>query len=225
MNSQKISYAPKVHKVCKALKAINLRSSEILDHPKIHICNEGCQNALAEILEVLIEVCETYKLPLAQTWVPCRRRSVLAYGSGQKKNCSSFDGSCMEQVCMSISDAAFYVVDADMWGFHEACVEHHLHKGQGVAGRSFSSLGMCFCGDIAHFCKTEYPLVHYAHMFGLTSYFAICLTSKHTRNDDYALEFFLPTSITDSSEQHELVASMLAVMKLHFQSLMVALEK
>ncbi|GMH09317.1 hypothetical protein Nepgr_011158 [Nepenthes gracilis] len=225
MNSQKINYAPEVDKVCKALEAVNLKSSEILDHSKIQICNEGRQNALAEILEVLIEVCETYKLPLAQTWVPCRHRSVLAYGGGRKKSCSSFDGSCMEQVCMSISDAAFYVVDADMWGFHEACAEHHLQKGQGVAGRAFSSLGMCFCGDIAHFCKTEYPLVHYARMFGLTSCFAICLRSKHTGNDDYVLEFFLPASITDSSEQHELVDSILAVMKLHFHSLMVASGK
>ncbi|GMH27795.1 hypothetical protein Nepgr_029638 [Nepenthes gracilis] len=78
---------------------------------------------------VLIEVCEIYKLPLTQTWVPCRHRGVLAYGGDQKKNYSSFDGSCMEQVCMSVSDAAFYIVDADMWGFHEAYAEHHLQKG------------------------------------------------------------------------------------------------
>ncbi|GMH27794.1 hypothetical protein Nepgr_029637 [Nepenthes gracilis] len=62
-------------------------------------------------------------------------------------------------------------------------------------------------------------------MFRLTSCFAICLRSKHTGNDDYVLEFFLPTSITDSSEQNELVDSILAVMKLHFQSLMVAFGK
>ncbi|GMH05556.1 hypothetical protein Nepgr_007396 [Nepenthes gracilis] len=84
---------------------------------------------------------------------------------------------------------------------------------------------MRFYGDIAHFCKTEYPLVHYARMFGLTSCFAICLRRKHTGNDVYVLEFFLPTSITASSEQHELVDSILEVMKLHFQSLMVASVK
>ena len=153
----------------------------------IQICNEGRQNALSEILEVLTEVCETYKLPLAQTWVPCRHRSVLAYGGGFKKSCSSFDGSCMEQVCMSTTDAAFYLVDAHMWGFREACAEHHLQKSQGVAGRAFSSHGICFCKAISRFSKREYPLVHYAKMFGLASSFTVCLKSRYTKEEDYVL--------------------------------------
>ncbi|CAO2837759.1 unnamed protein product [Amaranthus hypochondriacus] len=222
MTSQKINYAPEVDKVCKALEAVNLKSSKIVDHPNIQICNEGRQNALAEILEVLTEVCETYKLPLAQTWVPCRHRSVLAYGGGFKKSCSSFDGSCMGQVCMSTTDVAFYVVDAHMWGFREACAEHHLQKGQGVAGRSFSSHGLSFCRDISQFCKIEYPLVHYARMFGLTGSFSICLRSKHTGDDDYVLEFFLPLSLTDISEQLSLLDSILATMEHDLQNLMIA---
>lgn len=72
------------------------------------ICNEGRQNALSEILEILTVVCETHNLPLAQTWVPCRHRSVLAHGGGFKKSCSSFDGSCMGQVCMSTTEVAAY---------------------------------------------------------------------------------------------------------------------
>ena len=188
----------------------------------IQICNEGRQNALAEILEVLTEVCETYKLPLAQTWVPCRHRSVLAYGGGVKKSCSSFDGSCMGQVCMSTTDVAFYVVDAHMWGFREACAERHLQKGQGVAGRSFSSHGLSFCHDISRFCKIEFPLVHYARMFRLTGSFAICLRSKHTGNDDYVLEFFLPLNLKDSTEQLKLLDSILETMKHDLQNLMVA---
>lgn len=186
------------------------------------ICNEGRQNALAEILEILTVVCETHKLPLAQTWVPCMHRSVLAYGGGLKKSCTSFDGSCNGQVCMSTTDVAFYVVDAHMWGFREACLEHHLQKGQGVAGRAFLSHNLCFCQDITLFCKTEYPLVHYARMFGLTSCFAICLRSNHTGDDDYILEFFLPPGITDNFEQKALLGSLLATMKQHFQSLRVA---
>ncbi|KAH9603740.1 hypothetical protein KSS87_011342 [Heliosperma pusillum] len=222
MTSQKINYAPEVDKVCKALEAVNLRSSEILDHPNIQICNEGRQNALSEILEVLTEVCETYKLPLAQTWIPCRHRSVLAYGGGIKKSCSSFDGSCMGRVCMSTTDVAFYVVDAPLWGFREACAEHHLQKGQGVAGRAFSSHGLSFCRDISQFCKTDYPLVHYARMFRLRGSFAICLRSKHTGDDDYVLEFFLPSTITDSVEQLKLLDSILVTMKEDLQNLMVA---
>ncbi|GKV39990.1 hypothetical protein SLEP1_g47674 [Rubroshorea leprosula] len=220
--SQKINYAPEVDKVCKALQAVNLKSSEILDHPSTQICNESRQHALAEILEILTLVCETHKLPLAQTWVPCRHRSVLAYGGGLKKSCTSFDGCCMEQVCMSTTDVAFYVVDAHIWGFREACVEHHLQKGQGVAGMAFLSLKACFCADITQFCKTEYPLVHYARMFGLTSCFAICLRSSYTGDDDYVLEFFLPPTITDNNEQQILLGAMLATMKQHFKSLKVA---
>ncbi|KAJ0047687.1 hypothetical protein Pint_14881 [Pistacia integerrima] len=206
MTSQKINYAPEVNKICKALE----------------IRNEGRQNVLAEILEILSVVCETHKLPLAQTWVPCRHRSVLAYGGGLRESCSSIDGSCMERVCMSTTDVACYIVDGHMWGFREACVEHHLQKGQGVAGRAFFSLGSCFCNDITRFCKTEYPLVHYARMFGLTSCFAICLRSTYTGDDDYTLEFFLPPVITDSYEQRTLLGSILSTMKQHFQSLKVA---
>ncbi|CAN4077528.1 unnamed protein product [Withania somnifera] len=203
MTSQKINYAPEVDKVCKALEQVNLKSSEILDYPNHQICNEGRQNALVEILEILTAVCETYKLPLAQTWVPCRHRSVLADGGGFKKSCSSFDGTCMGQVCMSTTDVAFYVVEAHMWGFREACAEHHLQKGQGVAGRAYASQKSCFCEDIGQFCKTEYPLVHYARLFGLSS-------------------FFLPPNDGDYTDQLALLNSLLLTMKQHFRSLRVA---
>ncbi|XP_057773588.1 protein NLP7 isoform X2 [Salvia miltiorrhiza] len=225
MTSQKINYAPEVDKVCKALEAVNLKSSEILDHQSTQICNEGRQNALAEILEIITVVCETHTLPLAQTWVPCRHRSILANGGGFKKSCSSFDGSCMGQICMSTTDVAFYVVDANMWGFRDACAEHHLQKGQGVSGRAFESLNSCFCHDITEFCKTEYPLVHYARMFGLKSSFAICLRSNHTGNDDYVLEFFLPPNVESYEDQQTLLNSLLVTVKQHFGSLRVASGK
>ncbi|KAF2298025.1 hypothetical protein GH714_007059 [Hevea brasiliensis] len=186
------------------------------------ICNEGRKNALAEILEILTVVCETHKLALAQTWVPCMHRSVLAFGGGLKKSCTSFDGSCNSQVCMSTTDVAFYVVDPHMWGFREACLEHHLQKGQGVAGRAFLFHNACFCPDITQFCKTEYPLVHYARMFGLGGCFAICLRSSYTGDDDYILEFFLPPTVSDNYEQKTLLGFLLATMKQHFQSLKVA---
>lgn len=186
------------------------------------ICNEGRQAALTEILEILTAVCETHKIPIAQTWVPCMHRSVLANGGGLKKSCSGIDGNCMEKVCMSATDVAVYIVDGHMWGFREACLEHHLQKGQGVAGRAFLSSSLCFCRDITQFCKAEYPLVHYARMFGLSSCFAICLRSTHTGNDDYILEFFLPPTITSSGEHETFLGSLLATMKKHFKSLKVA---
>ncbi|XP_043720324.1 protein NLP7-like isoform X2 [Telopea speciosissima] len=208
MTSQKVNYAPEVDKICKALQ----------------ICNEGRQKALADILEILTLVCETHNFPLAQTWVPCIHHSVLANDGGVKKSCTSFDGSCMGEVCMS-TDVAFYVVDPHMWGFRDACAEHHLQKGQGVAGRAFASHKSCFSRDITQFSKTEYPLVHYARMFGLTSCFAICLRSAHTGSDDYVLEFFLPPSITDCREQEALLDTILKTMKQQSQSLRVASGK
>ncbi|XP_051144502.1 protein NLP7-like isoform X2 [Andrographis paniculata] len=225
MTSQKISYAPEVDKVCKALQAVNLKSSEILDNPSAQICNQGRQNALAEILEIITVVCETHELPLAQTWVPCRHRSILANGGAFMKTCSSFDGSCMGQVCMSTTEVAFYVVDAHLWGFCEACAEHHLQRGQGVAGRAFESHNSCLCPDITKFSKTEYPLVHYARMFKLKGSFAICLRSNHTGNDEYVLEFFLPPNVEGYDDQRALLNSILATMKGHFGSLTVASGK
>eukprot|EP00268_Persea_americana_P014155 TRINITY_DN16280_c0_g1_i1.p1 TRINITY_DN16280_c0_g1~~TRINITY_DN16280_c0_g1_i1.p1 ORF type:complete len:1032 (-),score=207.98 TRINITY_DN16280_c0_g1_i1:349-3444(-) len=219
MTAQKINYAPEVDKVCKALEAVNLKSSEILAHPSRQICNAGRQAALAEILEILTVVCETHKLPLAQTWVPCRHRSVLAYGGGSKKSCTSFDGSCMGQVSMSTTDVASYVVDAHMWGFRDACAEHHLQKGQGVAGQAFALRKPCFSRDITQFGKTEYPLVHYARMFGLMSCLAVCLQSTHTGSDDYILEFFLPPNCRDSKEQEDLLNCLSTTMKQCFRSL------
>ncbi|KAJ9148065.1 hypothetical protein P3X46_030160 [Hevea brasiliensis] len=188
MTSQKINHGPEVDKVCKALEAVNFKSSKVLDHPS------------AQILTV---VCETHKLALAQTWVPCMHRGVLAFGGGLKKSCTSFDGSCNGQVCMSTTDVAFYIVDPHMWGFREACLEHHLQKGQGVAGRAFLSHNAYFCPDITQFCKTS---THYSH----------------TGDDDYILEFFVPPSISDTYQQKALLGSLLATMKQHFQSLKVA---
>nr|XP_010912370.2 LOW QUALITY PROTEIN: protein NLP3 [Elaeis guineensis] len=221
MTLPKINYAREVDKVCKALQAVNLKSSEILDHPNIQISNEGRQEALAEILEVLTVVCEAQKLPLAQTWVPCKRRTILAHGGGLKKICSSFDGSCMGQVCMSTTDVAFYVIDAHMWGFREACVEHHLQIGQGVAGRAFALRKPCFAEDVTKFSKSEYPLVHYARMFGLVGCLAICLQSTHSGDDDYILEFFLPHDCKYLIEQQALLDSISALMKQCFRSLKV----
>ncbi|XP_006643969.3 protein NLP3 [Oryza brachyantha] len=221
MTSKKINYACEVDKVCKALEAVNLKSTEILDHPNVQICNEGRQSALVEILEILTVVCEDHKLPLAQTWVPCKYRSVLAHGGGVKKSCLSFDGSCMGEVCMSTSDVAFHVIDAHMWGFRDACVEHHLQKGQGVAGKAFIYHRPCFSKDISQFCKLEYPLVHYAKMFGLAGCFAICLQSLYTGDDDYILEFFLPPNCRNKDDQNALLESILARMKKCLRSLKV----
>lgn len=173
---------------------------------------------------MLTVICETYELPLAQTWVPCMHRNVLACGGGSKKSCTGIDGICMGQVCLSTTDVAFYVVDAHMWGFRDACVEHHLQKGQGVAGRAFLLHGPCFARDVKNFCKKEYPLVHYARMFGLAACLAICLRSFLTESDDYVVEFFLPASCVDPQDQKELIKCLTTTMRECFRTLRVSAD-
>ncbi|KAF9619750.1 hypothetical protein IFM89_009092 [Coptis chinensis] len=76
---KKTNFGPEVDKVCKALE----------------ICNGVVKMPFVEIFQILTMVCETHKLALAQTWVPCKHRRVLADGGGGvKKSCRSFDGSC-----------------------------------------------------------------------------------------------------------------------------------
>jgi hypothetical protein len=145
----------------------------------------------------------------------------LAHGGGLKKSCLSFDGSCMGEVCMSTSDVAFHVIDAHMWGFRDACVEHHLQRGQGVSGKAFITRKPCFSKDIRKFCKLKYPLVHYARMFGLAGCFAICLQSSYTGHDDYILEFFLPPDCIDEDDQNALLESIFTLMKQCLRSLKV----
>jgi hypothetical protein len=173
-----------------------------------------------EILNTLTNICELHKLPLAQTWVPCQNNSVLAHGGGLHKTCSSIDNTCKGgQVCMSASDVAFQVIDAHCWGFRDACIEHHLQKGQGAAGRAFLSHKQFFVRDVSKFSKIKYPLVHYAKMFGLAASFAVCLQSDNTGADEYVLEFFLPTECKREVEQMALLENIFGVMKEQFCSL------
>ncbi|XP_072962632.1 protein NLP3-like isoform X1 [Typha angustifolia] len=220
MTAQKINYANEVDKVCKALEAVNLKSSDTLEHPTIQISDKGRQGVLAEILEILTVLCEAQSLPLAQTWVPCKHQSVWAQGGGLIKNCSSFDGNCFNRLCLSATDVA-YVIDAHVWGFREACMEHQLQKSQGVAGRAFATRRPCFCKDVTMFSKTEYPLVHYARMFGLGGCVSICLQSNQTVDDYYILEFFLPSECKSIIEQQKLLDIISTLMRQRLRSLKV----
>ncbi|KAG6550317.1 hypothetical protein Mapa_008280 [Marchantia paleacea] len=69
MKSEKVQYGPELDIICRALKGVSLSTSGC-QSPPTEIRSEERQRTLAEILEVLTAVCETHKLPLAQTWVP-----------------------------------------------------------------------------------------------------------------------------------------------------------
>ncbi|KAL3534538.1 hypothetical protein ACH5RR_002999 [Cinchona calisaya] len=196
MTSQKINYAPEIDLLYRALEAVELKSSETFKLPHTHVADENDQIELVEILELLTIVSETYKLPLAQTWIPSSNRHVVPCGGSLRAN-TSFEGRLMKQVCLSTSNLAFYVVDAHMWGFREASTEHSLLEGQGVVGRAYLSLKSCFCKDVNQFCKIEYPLVNYARLFGLHSCFAVPICDTQTWKNIYILEFFLPTTLAN----------------------------
>ncbi|RVW50984.1 Protein NLP4 [Vitis vinifera] len=154
MTTEKSNYRPELESVCKALEAVDLRSSEVLNTQ--NACNKFYQAALPEILEVLTSACGTHELPLAQTW-----------------------------------------------GFLEACSEHHLLKGQGVAGRALTTNEPCFSADIASFSKTRI----------------------HVPSSDFVLEFFLPVDCRDAEEQKRMLCSLSIIIQKVCPSLRVVRDK
>lgn len=177
-------------------------------------CGISYQAALPEIQEVLRCAGETYRLPLAQTWVPCVQQG--------KGGCWHSNGNIH---CVSTVDHVYHVADPDMKGFHEACSEHHLLKGQGVAGGAFMTNQPCFSTNITSFKKTEYPLSHLAKIFRLCGAVAIRLRSIHTGTADFVLEFFLPKGCTDLEEQTKMLNSLSVIIEQVCQSLRVITNK
>ncbi|KAK3026519.1 hypothetical protein RJ639_041816 [Escallonia herrerae] len=187
-----------------------------------HMSGEGCQRAIDEIFKALEVVCDTYRLPLAQTWVLSGLCNFVAYDGSLHKTCSSFSSSCVGKVCASTNGVPFCIPDLSMWQFRKACTEHHLRRGQGVVGRVLSSCSSCFCSDITKFSEAEYPLVPFVRTSGLTSCFGIFLSSPPETNGDYILELFLPPSITDSRDQRNLIDSLLVTINQHVPSFKIA---
>ena len=187
-----------------------------------------------EITEVLTAVCETHKLPLAQTWVPGSHQGVdtsnnikkardeKGDGSNSKSSNSSHGGS---QVCLRTGNGPHYVNEDRMWGFRQACLEHFLEKGQGVPGKAFASNQPFFESDVKSYSKIEYPLGHYAQLFGLTAAVAIRLRSIHTGTDDFVLEFFLPVTCVNSQEQQVMLNSLSITMQRVCRSLRTVTDK
>lgn len=173
------------------------------------------QAALPEIQELLRSACETHRLPLAQTWVPC----IYQGKEGRRHS----DENYIQ--CVSTVDHACYISDPHFQGFHEACSEHHLFKGQGVVGGAFVTNQPCFSEDITSYSKTQYPLSHHARMFGLHAAVAIRLRSIHTGAADFVLEFFLPVDCTDPEEQKKMLTSLSIIIQQCCRSLRVVTDK
>lgn len=212
-----IDFSLELDHICQAFQAVSLNTREVWDHPKPQNHNPCHRAALAEILEVLKTVCETHNLPLAQTWVPCKHYNLLVSKSETKKTWGS--SKSLEGIYLSTHEMACYVREADLLPFRNACSEHHLEIGQGVPGKAFALKHPYFSSDVKSFGIMEYPLVHYARMFGLTAALAICLQSNYTESDYYVLEFYFPVTCSYISEQQLLLKKLSTTIQLMCRSL------
>ncbi|CAL9161821.1 unnamed protein product [Musa hybrid cultivar] len=215
MMTQKVNYSSDFQIICNALQAVDLRSSEVSSVPRIKMSGDSYQDALPEIQMVLKAACESHRLPLAQTWISCIRQG--------KKGTRHSDENFKD--CVSTVDAACYVRDPSMSGFHQACSEHHLLRGQGVAGKAFMTNQPCFSSDITDFSKIEYPLSHHAKLFRLRAAVAIRLRCIHTRKVDFVLEFFLPINCIESEKQKLMLNSLSTTIQEVCQTLRVVTTK
>ncbi|GMH18905.1 hypothetical protein Nepgr_020746 [Nepenthes gracilis] len=213
--TQKVNYHRELESVCKALQAVDLRSSEFPSACNVKNCNSSYQAALPEILDVLKSACAAHGLPLAQTWMACVEQG--------KEGCRHSDENLIR--CVSTVDSACFVADPQIQGFHEACSEHHLLKSQGVAGRAFMTNQPCFSSDITAYSKTEYPLSHHARLFGLCAAVAIRLRSIYSGTSEFVLEFFLPSSCRDPKEQKKILSSLSFIMEGVCRSLRVVTDE
>ncbi|KAJ1692995.1 hypothetical protein LUZ63_009693 [Rhynchospora breviuscula] len=211
MTAKKTSFAQELVTICTALQAVDLRTSEVSVVPRLTFNSNSFQSALPEILHVMTTACHTHQLPLAQTWVPCIQQG--------KKGTRHTDEN--HHHCISTIDSACYINDPLMQAFHAACSEHHLLKGQGMAGKAFTTNQPCFAPDISSFSKFEYPLSHHARMFNLKGVVAIRLRCTHTGTADFVLEFFLPVGCMDIEEQKALLNSLSTTVQKACQTLRV----
>ncbi|KAF5801644.1 putative transcription factor Nin-like family [Helianthus annuus] len=205
-SSKYTDYAFEVRQVSRALKEENLKSPNVLEDTSFYARagDEKRQLELDEIFRTLKTVCDIHNIPLAQTWGPCGYSSVVASSGNLERSCSSFSRNCIGKVCMSTAALPFYVRDLSMWGFHETCRSRHLDNSQGIVGRSLSSHGLCFCGDVSKLGEDEYPLVAYARMHGITSCLAIYLKGPEV-DGEYVIELFLSTQNENETDLQSLV--------------------
>lgn len=146
-----------------------------------------------EVATILQGICSSHGLPLAITW-------------GYKDS------------CLSALASACYAADQDSRCFLAACSEHHLLRGEGIAGRAFATSRQCFATDVAIFSKCSYPLSHYARMFDLHAALAVPLLTRRSRSVHLVLEFFFPRDCLDTHAQRLALNSLVSQLSLRFQS-------
>ncbi|CAH8358550.1 unnamed protein product [Eruca vesicaria subsp. sativa] len=204
-STEKNNFDAEMDSVCRALQAVNLRTSAC---PRPQYISSNQRDALAEIQDVLRAVCHAHRLPLALAWIPCsygkrgKDQSVKVYGSNSGESC-----------VLCVEETACYVNDMKMEGFVHVCLEHCLREKEGIVGKAFVSNQPFFSSDVKAYDISEYPLVQHARKYGLNAAVAIKLRSTYTGEDDYILELFLPPSMKGSLEQQLLLDSLSGTMQ------------
>jgi hypothetical protein len=138
-------------------------------------------------------------------------KTIFAYSNeSNSKNSSSKNNSSSgrSRVCFKTTHGFHYVNDLCVWGFCRACLEYFLEKGQGHLGKAYASNQPSFELDFKSYKKIDYPLSHYARLFGFNVTIVICLQSIHIGSDEYILEFFLPPTRANSQKQEVVLNSL-----------------
>ncbi|KAL1215658.1 Protein NLP2 [Cardamine amara subsp. amara] len=216
--TQKMNYRPELENICKALEAVNLRSSRNFKFPSNELSKvyyEFYYAALPEVSEFVTLVCRLYDLPLALTWEPCARLGKL----GSRHSDENFSE------CVSTVDSACFVLDEQSNNFLEACSEHHLLQGEGIVGKAFKAIKLFFVPEVTTFSKTNYPLAHHAKISGLHAALAVPLKNKFNGSVEFVLEFFFPKACLDTEAQQEMLKSLSMTLQQDFRSLNLVIDK
>ncbi|CAF1711335.1 unnamed protein product [Brassica oleracea var. botrytis] len=217
--TQKMNYKPELENICKALEAVNLRSSANLKSPSKEfqkVYNQFYSAILPEVTDFLRWVCRSYDLPLALTWALCAR---------QGKDGSRHSDENISQ-CVSTINSACFVLDEQSHHFLEACSEHHLLQGEGIVGKAFKATKLFFVPEVTTFSKTNYPLAHHANISGLhAAFLAVPLKNKFNGSVEFVLEFFFPKSCLDTEAQQEILKSLSVTLQQDFRSLNLVIDK
>nr|GEX79028.1 hypothetical protein [Tanacetum cinerariifolium] len=126
------SFHYEVQQIQNALKEQDLTCLQVCGAPAANINHEGRQNDLNKITNLLKVVCDTHRLPLAQTWALSPFASVVSHEQVLTKSCNLYDSRCLGKVCMSTVSLPFHVQVMGLWPFRDACKAQHLEMSRGL---------------------------------------------------------------------------------------------
>ncbi|CAL9149695.1 unnamed protein product [Musa hybrid cultivar] len=219
---EKPNFDTEMESVSKALQAVNLRS--IKAQARQQSFTKSQISIFSEIHDVSRVICHAHMLPLALTWIPIWCDDGAIYKAKFEKDDIGVMKPTSRRPILCIQKLACYVNDRQMQDFLHACAEHHLEKGQGVAGKALRSNYPFFSPDVRVYDIREYPLAHHARRFDLRAAVAFRLKSTYTGNDDYIVEFFLPINCRGSEEQQLLLSYLSSTMRRIHGSLRTVLD-